>query len=178
MTASENRPIHPLADKAELLVAGVAFVIMLGVIILNVFSRYLFSKSVLSAEELAYMGFTWSTFAGVAWLYRTRGLIAVDVFFGLLPQRLQRIAASLVDLSLVIANGWFCWLSWQLASGGWIRKTPVLEIPYFWINLAPLLAFGLMTIYSVVHMVQDFRNRALTDPNHEHEAEMSRDSAL
>lgn len=178
MTANDPRPIRRLADKAELVVAGLAFVVMLGVIITNVFSRYLFSKSVLSSEEVAYIGFTWSTFAAVAWLYRTRALIAVDVFFNLLPQRMQRVMATLVDISLIIANAWFCWLAWVLASGGWIRKTPVLEIPYFWINLAPLLAFGLMTIYSVVHMVQDIRNRSRPDPDHEHEAEMSHDSAL
>ena len=77
-----------------------------------------------------------------------------------------------------MANVWFCWLSWVLASGGWIRKTPVLEIPYFWINLAPLLAFGLMAIYSAVHMVQVIRDRAPPDHNPEVAAEMSRDSGL
>ncbi|WP_417720748.1 TRAP transporter small permease [Salipiger sp.] len=176
MTAPAPTLSSRVAQKAELYVAGAAFVVMLGVIIVNVFSRYLFSKSVLSAEEVAYMGFTWSTFAAVAWLYRTRALIAVDVFFGLLPHAVQRIAATVVDVALVAANVWFCWLAWVLASGGWIRKTPVLEIPYFWINLAPLLAFGLMAIYSAIHMVQDFRDRAARDRNHD--AEMSRDSAL
>lgn len=178
MTAHDIPLSRRIAHKSELYVAGLAFTIMLGVIIVNVFSRYLFSKSLLSAEEVAYMGFTWSTFAAVAWLYRTRALIAVDVFFNLLPQRLQRLFAAVVDVVLVLANLWFCWLAWVLASGGWIRKTPVLEIPYFWINLAPLLAFALMTIYSMVHLVQDARARSTPALNQEHDAEMSRDSAL
>lgn len=178
MNDQDTTSIRRIADRAELIVAGLAFVIMLGVIIVNVFSRYLFSKSVLSAEEVAYMGFTWSTFAAVAWLYRTRALIAVDVFFDLLPRTLQRVLATLVDLALIAANAWFCWLSWVLASGGWIRKTPVLQIPYFWINLAPLLAFALMAIYSAVHMVQGLRRRNLTEQPYEHEAAMSQDSGL
>jgi TRAP-type transport system small permease protein len=159
--------ISRCAEKAELYLAGIAFVLMLGVVVLNVGLRYLFSTSVLSTEEIAYFGFTWSTFAAVTWLYRTRGLIAVDFFFDLLPAALQRLLAPVVDGLLVGANLWLCWLSWVLASGGWIRKTPVLEVPYFWINLAPLTAFALMTIYSAHHLVQSLRRGPEPDVLHE-----------
>lgn len=152
------------ATKGELWVAGIAFSVMLGVIIVNVFLRALFSSSILSSEELAYLGFTWSTFAAVVWLYRTRGLIAVDVFLSLFPLHLQRGLIVLTDVALIAANAWFCWLSWVLASGGWVRKTPVLDIPYFWVNLAPLLAFALMTLWSVVHLVQGLQSRVAIPP--------------
>lgn len=178
MLAPTPAVLSRVAAKAELYLAGIAFVIMLGVIVLNVFLRYLFSNSVLSAEEVAYMGFTWSTFAAVAYLYRTRALIAVDVFFMALPRALQRFFSIAVDLSMIVANLWFCWLAWVLASGGWIRKTPVLEIPYFWINLAPLLAFGLMAIYSAVHLVQSLKHHGPYDHDPDHDAKMSRDSAV
>lgn len=167
-----------VAAKAELYVGGLFFVIMLGVVVANVFLRYLFSMSVLSTEEVAYIGFTWSTFAAIAWLYRTKALISVDVFFMLLPFRLQRLAAIVVDLSLIGANLWFCWLSWVLAAGGFVRKTPVLEVPYFWVNLAPLLAFGLMAIYSAVHFVQGLRNTGPYVHDAEHDAEMYQESSL
>ena len=163
MIDRNNKVFKHLRDKAELYVAGLAFIVMLGVTILNVFLRALFSKSVLSAEEVAYMGFAWSTFSAVAWLYRTRGLIAVDVFFGLFPKAIQRVLSVIVDIALIGANLWFCWLAWILASGGWIRKTPVLDIPYFWINLAPLLAFGLMAIYSVAHLFEGIQSLKISD---------------
>lgn len=158
MQVTKASPLKSILGKAELIVAGVAFIVMLAVIVLNVFLRYLFSTSVLSAEEVAYFGFTWSTFAAVTWLYRTRALISVDVFFAILPQALQRGLSVVVNFGLIGANLWFCWLSWVLASGGWIRKTPVLEIPYFWVNLAPLVAFGLMALYSAVHFVEGLRH--------------------
>lgn len=170
--------LKTLLGKAELLIAGFAFVVMLGVIVANVFLRYLFSTSVLSAEEIAYLGFTWSTFAAVTWLYRTKALIAVDVFFGILPVALQRVLSIIVNFVLIGANLWFCWLSWVLASGGWIRKTPVLEIPYFWVNLAPLLAFGLMSIYSAVHFIDGIRNPARPGHDDTHDAELYKETAL
>ncbi|MCH4810555.1 TRAP transporter small permease [Vreelandella neptunia] len=147
------------ACNVELIVAGGFFVIMLGVVVVNVFLRYLFQTSVLFTEELAYIGFTWSTFLAIAWLYRTRALISVDVLFELFPIRLQRALALLVDASLVGANLWLAWLSWTLAQGGFIRRTPVLEVPYFWLNLAPLVAFVLMAIYSAYHLICDSRSR-------------------
>ncbi|YCI06160.1 TRAP transporter small permease (plasmid) [Ensifer sp. D2-11] len=157
MTHPQTSRARMIADKAELYVAGLFFVIMLGVVVANVFLRYLLSTGLLFTEELAYLGFSWSVFPAIAWLYRTRMLISVDVFFELLPRRLQRSVSALVDLTLVGANLWFCWLSWVLAAGGFVRRTPVLEVPYFWINLAPLLAFGLMAFYSAVHFVQRLR---------------------
>jgi TRAP-type C4-dicarboxylate transport system permease small subunit len=171
-------PFPSRIAKAELYVAGFAFVVMLAVIVVNVSSRYFFSTSVLSAEEVAYMGFNWSTFAAVPYLYRTRGLIAVEFFFDILPRPLQRGFSVIVNIALIAANMWFTWLAWLLASGGWIRKTPVLEIPYFWINLAPVLAFALMTIYSAVHFVEGLRHGP--DPSHdpEHDAKLYEDTAL
>lgn len=154
MTVRRPFSAAALLYRAELFVAGFFFVVMLGVVVVNVFLRYLFSTSILFTEELAYIGFTWSVFAAVAWMYRTRALIAVDVFFGLIPQAARRVVSTVVDIGLVLANAWFCWLAWVLASGGFTRKTPVLEVPYFWINLAPLLAFGLMALYSAWHFWQ------------------------
>jgi TRAP-type C4-dicarboxylate transport system permease small subunit len=167
-----------LAKNAELFIGGLFFVIMLGVVVANVFLRYLFETSVLFTEELAYIGFTWSTFAAVAWLYRTKGMISVDVFFMMFPERFQRGLSVLVDLVLIAANLWFCWLSWVLAAGGFVRKTPVLEIPYFWVNLAPLLAFGLMALYSVGHLVQGIRQSGPYRPDPDHDAAMYQDSSL
>lgn len=150
----------PRLEKIELWVAAAAFTAMLGVIVANVFLRLLLSQSLLWSEEIAYLGFNWATFAAVAWLYRTRGLIAVDAAFDLLPDAAQRVVGAAIDLMLVGANLWFAWLSWLLASGGFIRKTPVLQIPYFWINLAPLIAFTLMAAYSLCHVIRGLRGTA------------------
>lgn len=155
--------VRRIAGNLELVVAGVFFVVMTGVVIANVFLRYFFQTSVLFTEELAYLGFTWSTFAAVPWLYRTRALISVDIAFAMLPQRMQRGLSLMVDLFLISANVWLAWLSWVLARGGFVRRTPVLEVPYFWINLAPLLAFMLMAVYSAVHFAQNLRAPLTSD---------------
>lgn len=149
--------LRRIAGNLELVVAGVFFIVMTGVVIVNVFLRYFFQTSVLFTEELAYLGFTWSTFAAVPWLYRTRALISVDIAFAMIPKRMQRSVSLAVDLFLISASVWLAWLSWVLARGGFVRRTPVLDVPYFWINLAPLLAFVLMAIYSAVHFAQNLR---------------------
>ncbi|SIS69039.1 TRAP transporter small permease [Paracoccus saliphilus] len=177
MTYSRPLSVRTIAHKAELYVAGLFFLIMLAVVIANVFLRYFFRGGLLFTEELAYIGFTWSVFAAVAWLYRTRMLISVDIFFGLLPPRLQRGLSILVNLTLFGANLWFCWLSWTLAAGGFVRKTPVLEVPYFWINLAPMVSFGLMAIYSMAHLIRDLKGGRY-GANAQEPAELSEGSSL
>ncbi|MFG6082621.1 TRAP transporter small permease [Paracoccus litorisediminis] len=156
--------LRAIAGKAELVLSGAFFVVMLGVVVANVFIRYFFQASILFTEELAYLCFTWAVFPAVAWLYRTKGLISVDIAFDMLPRAVQRVVGPLVDLGMIGANLWLAYLSWTLAQGGFIRRTPVLEIPYFWINLAPLVAFLLMAVYSGVHFLDRLKNPdAVTD---------------
>ncbi|WP_434288827.1 TRAP transporter small permease [Celeribacter sp. SCSIO 80788] len=176
MSKTYKTRLGMMLDHAELYVASVFFILMLAVVVFNVFLRFLFGQSILFTEEIAYLGFTWSTFAAVAWLYRTKALISVDIFFLLLPASLRRVLSVLMDITLILANLWFCRLAWVLASGGFLRKTPVLEIPYFWVNLAPLLAFGLMACYSVAHLIHGFTHPYVHDD--EHDAEMYQDSSL
>ncbi|WP_421566681.1 TRAP transporter small permease [Ochrobactrum sp. EDr1-4] len=154
-------------NKAEIIIAVIAFMLMLSVVVLNVGMRYFGATSLLSTEELAYLGFTWSTFMAVAYIYRTKGMIAIDFFLELVPRSVQRFVIIAVDMLLIAANIWLVWLAWQLASGGWVRKTAVLEVPYFWVNLAPLSAFVLMTIYSVIHLLHSLRGEPDHVPLHE-----------
>ncbi|WP_417241209.1 TRAP transporter small permease [Celeribacter halophilus] len=176
MSKTYKSRLGMMLDHAELYVAGVFFILMLAVVVFNVFLRFLFGESLLFTEEIAYFGFNWSTFAAITWLYRTKSLISVDIFFLLIPAGLRRAFSVVTDLLLVVANMWFCYLSWVLASGGFLRKTPVLEIPYFWVNLAPFLAFGVMAIYSLFHLVHGFTHTNVHDD--EHDAEIYQDSSL
>lgn len=155
---SEPSIARAALGKAELIFSGIFFVAMLGVVVANVFLRYFLETSILFTEELAYLCFTWAVFPAVAWLYRTKALISVDVAFDMLPKAMQRIIAPIVDCGMIAANLWLAYLSWILAQGGFIRKTPVLEIPYFWINLAPVLAFLLMAIFSAAHLIERLRS--------------------
>lgn len=138
-----------LVRNFEAFVSMAAFAVMVLVVSANVVIRFTTGNSLVFTEEVAYLAFGYSVFFGVALLFRFRAMIAVDLVVDLFAPRWQRVANIVNYLILVTVNGYFFVVSAKLASVTWIRRTAFLEIPYFWINLAPTIAFGLMTIYSL-----------------------------
>ena len=150
-----------LVRNFEAIVAMVAFAIMNLVVLGNVIIRFTTGMSLVFTEEIAYLTFGYSVFFGAALLFRHRAMIAVDLVVDLLPGHLKRAAHILNYLILIVICGYFFKLSLGLALTGWVRRTAFLEIPYFWVNLAPSIAFGLMTLYSVWFLVILLRGQEL-----------------
>lgn len=150
-----------LVRNFEAFVAMAAFAIMLLVVLGNVIIRFTTGMSLVFTEEIAYLAFGYSVFFGVALLFRHRAMIAVDLVVDLFPERLKRVAHMVNYVILILVCGYFFYLSAGLALTGWVRRTAFLDIPYFWVNLAPAIAFGLMTIYSMWFLATLLRGRDL-----------------
>lgn len=155
-----NRFIGLLA-RAEAYVSMSAFAIMVLVISANVVIRFSTGNSLVFTEEIAYLAFGYSVFFGLSLLFRTRAMIAVDLIVDMLPTGTKHAAHILSYLIMILICGYFFYLSSTLALSGWIRRTAFLEIPYFWVNLAPAISFGLMTFYSAVYLGMLFRGEEL-----------------
>lgn len=154
----------------EFVVSAAAFVVMVGTISINVIIRYIFQYSMPFAEELSYLGFDYAVFFGASMLYRHHGLIAVTVFVDRLPARIRHWILLFNFALLSVTNGYLCYLGWYLSQGSWVRRSAYLEYPYFYINIAPTIAFGLMTIYSIGFFVRIVRggvgeDAGVTDTN-------------
>lgn len=153
--------VRYLFGSIEPVVSSIAFTIMLTVISANVILRFTTGSSLVFTEEIAYLSFGYSIFFGVSMLFRIRGMIAVDLLVDALPPRLQHLANIVCYMILVVVNGYAAYLAYKLAAGSWVRKTAFLEIPYFYVNLAPTIAFALMTVYSLWFLVLLFRHESL-----------------
>lgn len=150
-----------LVRNFEAFVSMAAFAIMVLVVSANVIIRFTTGNSLVFTEEVAYLAFGYSIFMGVALLFRHRAMIAVDLVVDALPKSAQRVAGLVTHVIMTLVCGYFFFLSATLASVTWVRRTAFLEIPYFWVNLAPTIAFGLMTGYSIWFVYLLLRNRPL-----------------
>ena len=150
-----------LVRNFEAFVSMIAFAIMVLVVSANVIIRFSTGSSLVFTEEVAYLAFGYSIFMGVALLFRHRAMIAVDLLVDALPHAAQRAAGLLTHLIMIAVCGYFLALAAKLTSVSWVRRTAFLDIPYFWINLAPTIAFGLMTAYSIWFFVLLLRNQPL-----------------
>lgn len=119
-----------LMDKLYMLamwVAGVSLLIMTVVIPIGIFSRYVLNKGESWPEPVAILCMVTFTFIGAAVGYRAGSHIAVNMLTDRLPAALQRAAARLVDLMMLLITGMMLWYSYWLCLDLW--EQPVAEFP-------------------------------------------------
>ena len=122
--------------KFELYLGSIFISVTICVVIMNVFTRYVLKFTYFWAEEVAVGCFVWTIFLGTAAAYRQKALIGVEALVVLLPKKIRKIVEASTSSKITVA----------------------LEISYAYINTSIILAFGLMTIYSLIFTIESFRD--------------------
>lgn len=134
-------------------IAGIMLTLVVGVVSLNVFCRYLLGIVFNWAEELSTISFIWCVYCGTAAAYKKNEHIGINVLVNLLPERGRKIAATLVDIFDLTLSLSITYLSIVMMQSSISKLTPVMRIPYAVVNFSVTLGFGLMSIYAISHIV-------------------------
>jgi TRAP-type C4-dicarboxylate transport system permease small subunit len=124
---------------------------------LNVIMRYFFKTGIYWSEEVATACFVWSVFIGAAAGYKHKAHVGVDMLVNLCPPTLKKIIIIVVDLILLLINGYITYIAVIYLSLSYKKPTPVLGISTAYISSSILVSFALMTIYAVYFLIQDIR---------------------
>lgn len=151
--------IRKFFANIEELITGIALSIMCVLVILNVFIRLFFSKTIPWTEEIAYICYAYVIFVGASSLYKRFGHSAIDLIVRAFPVKLQAVCSIFSTVTLLITNIFCFVLSCGFCESSWTRKTQLLKIPYSLESFALVLAFGLMTIHSVMFLINIFKKK-------------------
>lgn len=147
-----------VSNLEEIIASG--FIILTTVlVIINVFMRYFLKAGIYWSEEVATASFVWAVFIGAVAGYKRGKHIGVDILVNLLPPKAQKIVVILVDIILVILNGYMTYLAVVFISLSYIKPTPVLGVSSAYISSALLVSFALVTLYSLIFLVRDIRRK-------------------
>lgn len=149
MNKNEKTGIKKFLDDWEMYIACVGFIIMCLAIIVNVIARFIFSKSFAWAEEVSYLGFSWSVFMGICTLYKNQAMISIDVIVDRLPKTGKRVIHIINFLILLVVNAIFTYYAAILTIEAWVRPTAALRIPYTFMDFPAFVAFLVMTLYTI-----------------------------
>ena len=108
-------------------VAGLSLLLMTIVIPVGIFSRYVLNRGESWPEPIAIICMVTFTFIGAAVGYRAGSHIAVNMLTDRLPAALQKAAARLVDLLMLLVTVLMFWYSFWLCVEVW--EQPVAEFP-------------------------------------------------
>mgnify|MGYP000580188716 CR=1 FL=1 len=126
-------------NNLEDLVAAFFISITTILVVINIVLRYVFNSGLVWSEEVATGCFVWSVFIGAVAVFKHRGHVGVDIIVKRMPQGMQKAIGLITDV----------------ISKSYTKMTPVLGISSVYISSSVLIAFVLMTMYSIKFVWQD-----------------------
>jgi len=139
----------------DLVLSGFFLCVTVLVVIVNVSLRYLFHGGLFWAEEVATSSFIWSVFVGAAAAYRYKMHIGIDFITKFGPRPWRALITVIIDALMLVINGYIVYLSIFFIHANKLKRTPVLDIPALYVNLALTIGFALMTAYAVYFLLRD-----------------------
>ena len=148
-----------ILSNLEEIISGSFLIFTTILVITNVFMRYFLRTGLYWTEEVATGSFVWAVFIGAVAGYKRHQHIGVDFLLLRLPRGIQTVVRLFVDIILLLINGYLTYLSFVFIRASHIKPTPVLGISSAYISSALLVSFFLMTIYSVIFLIQNLTHK-------------------
>jgi TRAP-type C4-dicarboxylate transport system permease small subunit len=101
--------VRRLAEHLEEGACVLIFVVMTGVALVNIVTRYVIRYSLAFTEELVVSLFVWLTLLGTSIAFRQGSHLAFEYLIGRAPAGVRRLAAG---LSTALSTGLFLALAW------------------------------------------------------------------
>src|SRR5437773_10767026 len=124
------------------------------------FTRYALNDSAAWTEEIARYFLIATVFVGAAMCVRKNNHIQVDFFYRVLPPRLMRVMATLVDAVRVAFFIACVGLTAQLMGRIGASRMAVVDLPMGIVYGAVLLGFALMTWRAVIVAIENWKRGA------------------
>ena len=146
-----------IIKNLEEILASIAISITVILVIVNVFLRYGFGFVMPWGQELAVLCFIWAIYLGISSCYKHGLHMGVDVILAVLPKRAVGPFKLMISMFLLGLNGVLVYLSneYTMLSN---KTTPVMGVPYFWVNIVLILCFGLMALHTIRFIITDIKN--------------------
>ncbi|MDH5556700.1 MAG: TRAP transporter small permease [Alphaproteobacteria bacterium] len=161
------RLIDRIGDFLAMLAAWMFFAIG-GMILWEVFFRYVFTSPTIWAEELARFFQIWALYIAAASVLRQGSMIRIGLLIDRLGPR-ARAAAEIFSLAVVAAfSAVACWY------GGWIaldsfeagRMTgTMLNVPHWMTEIAIPLGFAILLLQALTQIVRAIRGEPIPGMN-------------
>jgi TRAP-type C4-dicarboxylate transport system permease small subunit len=147
-------------NRAMSFVGNVALLLASLVLTYSVVSRYFFKAGTDWQDEAAVFCIVGAVFLSGAWVQSQRGHIGIEAIASILPGRVNRVRAVLVDFMTLVFCAFFAWKSWTLFHEAWVDKmttsstfAPPLTIPYGLMAIGMTLLVIQLVLQTIGHFV-------------------------
>lgn len=156
-----------ILDRFITRLIGMTLGLIVLVMLLAVWSRYVMNDPISWTEQLSRILFVWVTFLGTAVLYRQIQHISIDYFTSLMPSRLARIIRLMNEAAMFLLFLVLLVYGARLVRSTLSQTYGALDIsPAVFYAAAPVSA-GLMLLFWLEHLLDEIRSKAPRHPVHQ-----------
>ena len=133
----------------------------LGLIVLQVVSRYVFNTPFSWTEELARFALLWFTFVSAGFVMARRIHIAVDLLASKLGRKGTIVLDTFALAMVIIASGMMAFAGAEVAAGAARLQAPATSLPMSLVYSSAVAGFALICFHALVHMYLNIRHPEL-----------------
>ncbi|MDR1900789.1 MAG: TRAP transporter small permease subunit [Treponema sp.] len=156
------RKVYRFLCKAEEIVCGVGFIVLITLVFLSAILRF-FRVSMSWNIDMAMLLLAWTAFLGADIAYRSGQLVGIDLITRNLPKSIQIIVEMLIFLIILCALVAIVYFGIRLAASEWIRRYQSMPIPYSMVTVSIVFAAVSMvfsTILKIRRCILKFTQRS------------------
>lgn len=150
---AEPKRAEPWMRPIEILSAGLLLV-MIGVVLANVFFRYVLHQPLIWGDEVASICFIWMAMLGAALAVDRHEHMRLTVFLPLLPERVARVADVVGQMLVCVLLLRLLPVAVEYAYEESFVTSPALQIPMSWRASALPAGIGLMGLLMVISVAR------------------------
>lgn len=147
--------------RIEETISGVCMAIMVVVIGMQVFNRYILDSSLVWSEELGRFLFIWSVWIGCSYAMREDRHLRVTALAHFAGDRVRLALDAFAQISTLVFCGfavvWGTNMIFFLMRTG--QEAPALEIPIYWVYLALPLGMSMMAVRCLQNLYRLFKGQ-------------------
>ncbi|MCA0963370.1 TRAP transporter small permease [Salipiger bermudensis] len=125
-----------LSYKFVSALAGLLVFALIAITAAAVIARYLLGTPIQWTEEMSAFLLIWIVFLGAIACEIEDQHLKIDVITLMLPKALERWLGVVVGLASVGLLGYMAWLGYRLAESAALKKTQILRMSWYWIDIA------------------------------------------
>ncbi|NME35469.1 MULTISPECIES: TRAP transporter large permease subunit [Fusobacterium] len=132
-------------NKLEEYVGGTLFIIMFGILILQIISRQVLGNPLIWSEELARLVFVYVGMLGISMGIRSQQHVLIDFLFNYFSPSIKKLVLTISQLLIFLSIIFMCYFGRIVTAKKWIMEIVSLHISSGWMYMAlPLISILMM----------------------------------
>lgn len=148
-----------ILSNVEEIVTAIFLAALLLLTIFNVTLRFTTGRSLVWTEEVSFGCFAWVVFLGASAAYKRHLHSSVEILVQTMPKRFQQVVETVTYVALLLTLGVITYFSLRFSIAAHFKVTPVLKIPYTYIDISVCVGCLLMSVHTVKYLADILRGR-------------------